>query len=390
MSVQRSERRVTRGFTLTELLLAVALSSVVVLAVFRLVDVSLSLWSKGELRRGLVEQTAGALELFSADLRALHGGQKGDLLVEWTPVDADADGLRERAWPRLRMVRQASRAELARIVQRRAQDQAREVLADEQASPEDQVAARRVLEGLIEGTPAGGLVEVVWAVLPAPRDSGPPCEGVLWRGVRRSNEEGTGERSSFFAPGFFDASGRPPVGALDEVSGGVLWFGLEFATQTSIVHDGWRLGPELADASASWDAWDLARPDSSLHEWNEPGAGMPKVDRTPALPRRVRITLEFERERDRERRSRLSLPLDAVQATLVVDDGTRIPAPGSFVLVGAEWMQVTAVNGERIGVRRGVRASAPFPHDAGEVVHWGLSAVTEVRVPAYTDDWRVE
>ena len=42
-----------------------------------------------------------------------------------------------------------------------------------------------------------------------------------------------------------------------EVSGGVLWLGPLFATQTSILHTGWTTGRDLEDAGLERDVgWD--------------------------------------------------------------------------------------------------------------------------------------
>ena len=109
----RSTRR-RRGLTLVELLLAVALFSFLMVAVFQLFDRSLSLWQRGETQRSLLEQSSVVGELVARDLRATDGGPRGDLLVEWVAFDTDGDGLRDVRWPRLRLVRQASAAELAR------------------------------------------------------------------------------------------------------------------------------------------------------------------------------------------------------------------------------------------------------------------------------------
>src|SRR5439155_21417598 len=56
------------GLTMVELLLAVALLSFLMLAVFQLLDRSLSLWRKAETRRGLLEEAATLSDLVARDL----------------------------------------------------------------------------------------------------------------------------------------------------------------------------------------------------------------------------------------------------------------------------------------------------------------------------------
>jgi hypothetical protein len=192
-----------RGLTLIELVLATALLMVLVLAVFSLLDGSLSLWRRAETRRALTEQGSVVLELLDRDLRALESGERGDLLADWVRFDTDADGVGDHGFPRLRMVRQASEAELARMA------------------------------GPGSPPPLGpALIEVCWLLSPTSGDADARSEGVLWRGERRLSG---GAGLSFFDAGFLGRTHKPPPGALDEVTGGILWLGPLFATQTSIV-----------------------------------------------------------------------------------------------------------------------------------------------------------
>lgn len=358
MSAPRPDRA-RRGVTLVELVLATALLSIVMVAVFSLLDGSLSLWRRTETGRSTTEQAINVMELLAHDLRSLEPGEAGDLLCEWVPFDTDADGVADRIFPRLRMVRQASAAEVARVT------------------------------AGWKGTPPAGasLMEVSWVGLPAGGGPDERMEGVLWRGERLTSET---ERLSFLDPSYFDARGKPRPGEFEEVTGGLLWFGPLFATQTSIVHDGWTVGDALADAATSWDGWNRARPDSAMVEWNEPGAGMPRVDGRPALPRRVRIELEFERPVDRLRRTRTVEHVQAEDVLIPVEDGERLPKhEDAYVLLAGEWMAVKSVSGDRLVVKRAQRGTAPRPIPAGTMVHWGPRAVREVPVRLYREDWKL-
>src|SRR5262249_51461978 len=151
-------------------------------------------------------------DLLAQDLAGLEGGPRGDVLAEWVMFDTDGDGVAETKWPRLRLVRQASAAEVARLQ--------REARAGAEDTGTDRPPPVRGGEGL-----AG----VVWMVVPASLvDPNARAEGIVWRGERLITDASS---KSFFASDFFGRSNRPPAGAVDEVGGGLLWLGMLFATQ---------------------------------------------------------------------------------------------------------------------------------------------------------------
>lgn len=356
--------RIRAGFTLVELLLATALFSILILALLRLVDTSLTIWGRTDESRELSEMGSSTLELLAADLHALEGGRRGDLLADWRLFDLDKDGIDGAPGQRLRLVRHMGAAGLQRLA-----------------------AAR---PGASFETFERGLVEVGWAWLPS-TDADPDARqlGTLLRGERRVGDADT---LSFFDAGFFGPSGKPVPGSLLEITGGVLWFDLWFATQTSILHardgqDGWELGDDLQDCGASWDAWRRARPDPERSFLNQAPAGMPEAKDVPLLPRRVRVELELERPRDLRQRTRLALAASAQDATVVVKDARRIPAAGAHLLVDDEWMRVLAVNGERVTVERGRRGTRAAAHKEETLVHHGWRAVREIPIDMTREDW---
>lgn len=349
-----------RGLTLVELILAVGLFSILMIAVFQLFDRSLSLWERGETQRGLLEQASAVGELMARDLSALEAGARGDLLAEWVGFDTDGDSVRDTFWPRVRLVRQAGAAELA-------------------SRGFERPAALR---------PGGSaLIEVVWCVVPASiTDRDARAEGILLRGEQlRADDQG-----SFFDPSFFPRSNEPAVDRVQEASTGLLWLSFQCASQTSVVHDGWTLGHGLEHACAAWDAWSLGRPDEEVHPFNEPSPGMPDRAEHAALPRRIRVEIELERPGDRRRRTRLLDELDALETAFAVEDGRRVPrGADAFVKLGGEWMRVLAVDGDRVQVRRGERGTDARRHDRGELVHHGQRLVREVPVALYREDWNL-
>lgn len=347
------------GFTLVEVLLAAGLLSILFLALLRLVDSSLTIWGRTDENRERLEMSGSALELLARDLHALEGGRRGDLLADWRLFDLDRDGLESVPAQRLRLVRHVGAAELQRLAEG--------------------------LPGRTIETFERGLSEVCWVLLPGPADD-PDARplGTLLRGERLVGDE---DSLSFFDPGFFGPSGKAVPGSLYEITGGVLWFELWFASQTSIVHDGWELGDELRDCASSWDAWGRARPDPEVTVFNRPAGGMPAAKDAPLLPRRVRIALELERPRDLRFRTRLARAVGPEDGALIVRDGRRLPAAGAMVLVGDEWMQVLAVEGERVSVQRGRRATPAAAHPAEALVHHGWRAVRELAVDMTREDW---
>ncbi len=339
-----------------EVVLALGLLSVLFLALVRLLDTTLSIWGRTEASRELFEIGGTVMDLIDHDFVGLETGPRGDLLGDWGGFDIDANQIAGLYWPRLRFIKQASAAQLARL-----QDL-------EVADPH-----RR------------DLVEVCWALLP-PRKAEEDGRqlGILWRGERRLADK---ESLSFFDDKFFGKSGRPVPGALDEVTGGILWFEVSYATQTTNLTKGWRTGIELTDAAPSWDSWNRARPDADITHWNDAHLGMPRAKDVPLMPRRVLIAIELERPVELKRRTRVGKLFTVEENTLHVGDGSRLPKAGSMLLVGEEWMLLRSVHGSRASVQRGQRGTRPMAHKPGALVHHGAHIVREIPIGGLREDW---
>ena len=365
----RRSRAAKRGLTIIELVVAVGLLALLMASVFAVMRGFIGVWDKSESRRARVEESSAIGELLARDLAAVDGGGRGDFLAEWVLFDTNADDAVDTLWPRLRFVRHASAAELARL-------QARST----------------------EKLPDQGLLEIVWVVVPAykgKKEIDRWSEGLLLRGehIAQARDEANAVPSanrdlSFFDTRFFSKSGEPTPGVLNEVTGGLLWFGFEFATQTTSLGEGWHLGDQLSDAATSWDAWRKARPNATVHTWNEPGAGMPKAKKRALLPRRVRLELEFERPREAQRRTRLAEVLPLGANTMLVDDEKRLPTTaGAFVKIDGEWMKLSSVTGRSVGVQRGMRGTRAANHERGARVHFGETYLREIPIRLSQEDW---
>jgi len=356
------------GFTLVELLLALGLFAILVVALARLLDTSLDLWGRTEASRELMEIGTSALDLLADDLEALEGGPRGDLLAEWTRFDADRDGINDMVWPRLRLVRRASPADLARL-------QPASSPPSTGAAPAAAAPDPRAL----------GLVEVVWALVPSGADDPDQRSvGVLVRGQRGLAD---GDTLSFFDPGFVGANGKPVGGSTSEVTGGVLWLDVWLAAETTVLHGGWTLGDGLADASTAWDAWNQDRPSLEASARNRLPTGMTEPDERPVLPRRVRVELEIERPAELRHRTRLVQPIGPEETTLEVRDARRLPPEHTMLLLDEEWMELLGSSGTSLTVRRGRRGSRATAHEAGTLLHHGWSAAREVPIPQHREDW---
>jgi hypothetical protein len=350
-----------RGLTLVELVLAAGLLAILLAAVFKLLDQFMGVWEKSEVRRMEVEQASGLSELLAADLDGLEPGPRGDLLAEWLLHDTDGNGVGDTLGARVRLVRHATPAELARL----------------QAGSETKL-------------PGEGLLEVLWAVTPASpgtRNLDERAQSLLWRGERVWGPA-RGADVSFFAEGAFAASGRPRPGSAHVLTGDVLWFSMSFATALSDLRGEWRIGSSPEDCAASWDAWSRGRPDRDRHPWNETSPFVPAAASTPALPRRVRLEFELESPSDFTRRTRVLRSFGPQDSSFEVDNTEKLPEEGAYVRVDAEWLQILGVTGATVGVRRAQRGSKALGHESGALVHWGRRFVREAPIAQHRGEWR--
>jgi prepilin-type N-terminal cleavage/methylation domain-containing protein len=350
-----------RGLTLLELVLALGLLSVLMVFVFALLDGALSVWERSEARRGFSEQATGVLDRLALDLRSLEGGERGDFLAAWVPagpVRSPGEGPRDRLVPRLLLTRQAGAGEVARIGK----------------------AAPVAMESDLRGR----LVEVAWALV-ADGEKGDP-RGTIFRGERVAGADGV----SFLEVGL---QGDALLESLHEVSGDCLWLGFRFASQTSLLGDGFSIGDKLSDCSASWDGWGRGRPDAELTAWNLPAAGMPSAKDFVLLPRRVLIEIELESDRELKRRPRLAREVLPADLVLELDRALELPrqegGDGDYLLVDEEWMAVTSASGNRASVRRAQRGTLAAPHAAGALAHFGRRLTRAVPIALHREDWNL-
>lgn len=402
------------GFTLAELILAMALGAIVMGALVSVTDSAVRLWTRGEAARDSREVSSAVLGLLVDDLRQLEPSGEGDMVVDWAAHDVGRDGSVERVWPRLRFVRSASAAEVASMGRRelasrarqarqaaaasgdRRAQQAPEFLTEEELLEAAGVTREELaLGGLGLGDVGGSaLLEVLYAVVPEGEQGPERTTGVLLRMERLHR---AGSPHVFTGDGAFDGRGRPVAGRPHEVARGVLWLRPLMATQTTVVDPGiegegggWRVTEGLRTAARAWDAWGRGRPDVEVTDWNEPAPGMPAPGARPALPRRIRLELETQGAAERARAPRLLEILDEGASSFEVTSGARLaPAVGGHILVGGEWMLLRGVTGDRANVRRGTRGTAARTIAEGTPVLFGQTSVVELQISVHDDDWRL-
>jgi hypothetical protein len=266
-------------------------------------------------------------------------------------VRHERDGVRETKWPRLRLVRQASGGEVARIPARhaaRGRDEAGsndgEVVQVEPASPSQ--------------------LEVVWMIAPSSTsDKDARSVGILWRGERLVTDSGRSRSSRTTSSARRTCPRRRDAGSHRRLAV------VQRPARVADDERARRLEALAANSRArptSWDAWSKDRPDASMHPWNERQLGVPVAKQRPSLPRRARVELEIERPIDRIRRTRTLDAIDNQTVVLRVDDGRSVPLePDAHVLIDAEWMKVVSVDGGRVVVERAQRGTTAVRHDKG-------------------------
>ena len=219
-------RRPDAGVTLLELLLATGLAAIVVTAVLTVTQNALRIWTRGEASRDAREVASVVLGGIAEDLRQVHSSSEGDLVVEWVPFDLERDGVVERTFPRIRLVREVSGAARDAIERRAVADAARRARAaaiargeqdadqPERLTEEELLAAAGVTStelsagalGALRDVEGGTLAEVLYAVVPTGGEGAERTTGVLLRAERLHTP---GEPLRFMTDEAFDRLGFP-------------------------------------------------------------------------------------------------------------------------------------------------------------------------------------
>lgn len=367
------------GFTLLEILAAVAIFSILVTMLFQVVQSSLEIWSLGERGKESIEKASGVLDQIASDLRLVHaegprGAEKAPvrMVADWVDYDFDLDRDAESTTQRLRWVR---------------------------ALPEERYDARLRAAGDIVGAtsvltegvtmqaatlPPGGLAEILYTTVATPTKGGDAAVLQLVRGLQTP----IGRDDSLLALELTDdpkALQKRTV-ALAE---GVLYLGFEFWSRDTLSFE----LPMDAEGCA-FSTWDSTR---ALLLDKEGQNRFPLAKDTESLaiadddvfPRRVRIVLVVERDADEVENIRLESDVLPSTERIRVSP-LRLFDPSSnykFLKIEGEWIEWTEIRGGELMVKRGVRGTRADAHPVGAKTHLGTTYERTVEIPVYREDW---
>lgn len=342
-----------RGMTLIELLVAFMVFVMLIAALVALTTVSLDTWTEGEARKDIYDRAQIVLETLADDFRNAYGENQVHFVGQQelqAPVFAcDLDNHRRQ---RVRFIRTGNPSS-GRLNPPLPQGQ--------------QLVAPPMYYA--------DLWEVSYHADPDPR------RNALWRGLRPFNRS---VASSLLTPSTTQL-GDPKI--FQQVDPGVLYVGYRFWTQYTTTWDDrvrvQKLGPASSQASGPEIRWDSQRKGDKQFTFNK------KYDVTNpdfVYPEIVQITIVLESTASLEYGIRLAEACDGSATTLRLTDTGGLPDAPGMVKIGAEWVEYRDKGlTELTGVRRGMRGTAQEAHAVKDVVHFGESFTTDVRIAAFRE-----
>ncbi len=360
------------GFTLAELLVAVAVLVLLTLGLYGALSGAMSIWRMGESRRQTDEEARTILAELSADLESIHparpqgaplpgcfvrGSPAGDLLVRFVRTLGGRD-----VTPRIRSAGEGTPAE----------GWSAHRLSGRGAGPDDLLLAQ------------GGLVEVFWFYSSATE--------TLLRG-ERAPVGGAGS--------FFDWNTVSNVAFLQQVGRTV--------SRHVLAIEALFWGPD----TTSWDPLLQPAVGGPLKEWDStcqvdpafPYQGDPRGASLGGafLPEKVRLNVVVGSPDGGERTANLARPLAAADGVLEVNRPQGFPDaednPFPFLKVEGEWIRYTAKSGNRFTLaQRGARGTTAVDHPVSVATPAGALVPVQVRsgrlhtltvdVPVARSGWR--
>lgn len=420
----RTQRPVTHGFTILELLIAMAIFSVLGTMVVYFMQNSLDIFYTGTRESAQLDRMDTVVPQVIDDLRGIYVGD--DWRQPYTPSEEMLLGsntapppppppvaVRLRAGYVFLQAPRVSGAEGGTAQPELACPFFAFVVADaaEWSHKLKRKAGETPAEGAVAMTPAsespdarylatGGLMEVLWIAVP--REDEP---GILdlYRGWRAPIGD---PDKTLLDPRNFNT--REKIAAACRVrEKGLLHFGV---TWRRVFATSWDAGGALGDSSETvpyvgpaWDstrAFNLAKEDPN---WRAPlmlgpsSLPDPSDDIFPAFVR-IEVALAARgKYSDTRGDVDLMVGLGESDTRLTVSDPDRLLGSDlgttRYLKIGTEWLEydvggVDPITRE-IRVRRGVRGTKALAHRAGAKVFAGDSARTELRLPVYRDRYAV-
>ncbi|MHC4821900.1 MAG: PulJ/GspJ family protein [Planctomycetota bacterium] len=403
-------RRRSAGFSLVELLIAMAIFSVLGLALIALLRQSTVFLEQGQSGSERYDMLETADRIFQDDLVNLYsrpstpeGEPDVRLYSDFVGWDTDADKVMDTETQRLAFVR-SIRGEVTDPMLRRA-------------------GSKPGATGRVDGTDdekersefdhraAGGKQEVMFLLVPGKAEDEPGV-GALYRGSRTP----IGGRDSYLPWEPLDSrvrgKTRSGIHTLEEakkaglrpVLNGVLHLSFHFWSRhtrpgdAELVKNGAikdDIPPELGGGglSRTWDSTRGilplgARPDQFFLAKGSESLAYPTDD---VFPRRIRVVMVVDRIGIDANTGELTRDLGPDDTTIHVDTTKFAPSidPVSrFIKIGNEWIQWSDRDGKTFTVeKRGVRGTKRGAHPSGDLVRAGATLVREYDIPAFREDW---
>lgn len=363
-----------RGFSLVELLVAMAIFSVLGATLVLLLRQGMGAWHVGEARRGTYEEAQAVLGQLRDDLRSACGANRdvrGDPVAVRFICDEDRRGRQRLAF--VRSIPRELRHPIASLA-------GTQVGADCDLDGVDD--RKEALAGKLRAT--GGLEEVLYAM--------DPDRDALLRAARAPIG---GEASLFRVENLDDPAAlrrlAKPVGPH------ILHLELLFWTQVTETWDGEpplkkpRLGRKNG-AVAEWDSTRSILPprtgasEDEFQFWRR-DALHPRDD---IFPERVQATLVVAEEGPAATWTALAAPLGPGGLEAKVLSSRPFEGRGPYARIGREWVRYEVADGRTLKIARdgrGRRGTAATEHAAGTDVVTGKAFTIEIEVPAHQEDW---
>jgi prepilin-type N-terminal cleavage/methylation domain-containing protein len=362
-----------RGFTLIELLAATALFAILGTLLFQVVRGAMDVWAVGERNRELHDRASAVMELIAEDLRSTWPGLSGAgeqdarFLLQYREEDVDGDAKIDLRTPVLRFARLCHEERALGWLREAGETIGAEGIAT--LTGEQDPAALR---------PTGGLAESLYTLAIRPGSALPSL-------IRRFRAPLGGDGSLLepdllLQPDRILADGVP-------VADQVLYFGVELWGPDTTA---WQAEPGTDQVSAL-TAWDSTRglvlPGDPTFPYaaGEDSLWDGSDDMFPPL---ARITLVLDREQGATSSGRLAENISADARRLPLQSSTFLRAEENpdHVLVGSEWMRVTAIESGGLTVERGVRGTVAGTHLAGDRISVGRRFERIVELPAHREN----
>ena len=400
------------GFTLIELVTAMAIFSILGVMLFGMIRSSMTAWKDGESSRNETERGVRILDILSRELRLLFSendplgdGSPVRMVCDFADYDRHDDGEPELRVQRLRFVR-INMEERENEALRQAGNESPgtgyftlteglDVRAMSDGGKGERNARSEDRDAVIM-RPTGGLAEAMFLAFAPRLSEGEVSDGYLslYRGYRTP----IGGDDSFFAQGRFRRAKEVETDLLPVVDG-LLFLEFRFWNQETTTFDSLLARPDTPEgAGYTWDSTrgllPKDRPDTPnvfRYAAGEASLDDPTDD---VYPERVLITVVVEEPQDATQLPRLVsdvrredriLPVDLVKPFASRKEGDR------FVKIGEEWIEYSRVDGQDLMVvRRGARNTLPGDHLEGSRVHSGRTLTSVVEIPAAKICWNVK